>query len=167
MLLARSRSLFFLAFTASLLVMAGVVYLEFWVGLETCPLCLVQRFFLVIFAAVCLLALVQGPGRTGQYVYWGLAFSSALFGALGASRQVWLQSNAIMPDESCHPTLGHMFSSMPLTEVIEALLLGTPDCVQLKWTLLEMSVAEWSLLAFAGMAVFTFIQLLYVHRQAL
>lgn len=167
MLLTRSRSLFFLSFTASLLVMGAVLYLEFGVGLEPCPLCLVQRFFLVAFGAACLAAFIHSPGRVGQYVYWGLASLAACLGALSASRQVWLQSSSMVPAEICHPTFGHMLRSMPLSQVIESLLLGTADCVRIKWTLLEMSIAEWSLLAFAGMAVFTLIQLLYVHRQAL
>lgn len=167
MFLARSRSLFFLAFTASLLIMMAVLYLEFGVGLEPCPLCLVQRFFLVAFAAACLAAFIHSPGREGQYVYWGLSSLFACLGALAASRQVWLQNSSMVPAEVCHPTIGHMLLSMPFGQVIESLLLGTADCVRIKWTLLEMSVAEWSLLAFAGMAVFTLIQLLCVHRQAL
>ncbi|UVJ44194.1 disulfide bond formation protein B [Pseudomonas sp. LS1212] len=166
MFLARSRSLFFLAFMASLLVMGGVLYLEFGVGLQPCPLCLVQRFFLVAFGAVCLAAFIHAPGRAGQHVYWGLAVTCALLGALAASRQVWLQSGTQAPQASCQPPLGQMLRSMPFNEVAETLLLGTPDCVRIKWTLLQMSLAEWSLLAFAGMAVFALIQLLYRYRQA-
>ncbi|MCY1393428.1 disulfide bond formation protein B [compost metagenome] len=164
MFLARLRSLFLMGFLASLMIIGAVVYLEYGVGLKPCPLCWVQQFFLVGFGATCLLAFIHAPARLGRYAYWGAAFTFALFGALAASRQVWLQSNAAVPEQACHPSLQHMIQTLPLRQVIESLLFGTPDCVLVKWTLVGMSVAEWSLLAFAGMMVFSFMQFFYLRR---
>ncbi|MCY1402623.1 disulfide bond formation protein B [compost metagenome] len=165
MFLARSRSLFLMGFLASLLIIGAVLYLEYEVGLQPCPLCWVQQFFLFGFGAICLMAFIHAPAQLGQYIYGGAAFSFALFGALAASRQVWLQSNGVVPEQTCHPTLAQMLQTLPLRQVVESLLFGTPDCVLVKWTLLGMSVAEWSLLAFSGMLVFSFLQFLCMRRR--
>jgi disulfide bond formation protein DsbB len=161
MILARSRSMFLTAFFASVLIMGAALYLEYQVGLKPCSLCIVQRVFLVIFGLLCLLAAVHFPATKGMRGYMGGALSCAVLGGLAATRQLWLQNypQAWMP--TCHPDLWGTLLHMPVSEALKVLVLGTPDCAAVNWTLSGLSLPEWSLLAFAGLALFALLQLLH------
>jgi disulfide bond formation protein DsbB len=53
-----------------------------------------------------------------------------------------------------------MLEALPFQEIIRLVLHGSADCAEVNWTLLGMSIPEWSLLAFAGMLLFAGYQLL-------
>ncbi|WP_312207014.1 disulfide bond formation protein B [Pseudomonas kuykendallii] len=158
--LASSRSLFLLAFLACVLVMAGALYLEHVVGLEPCPLCILQRICVIAFGLVCLVAAIHGPRRRGRRAYSVFALFSAVAGAAVAGRQVWLQK--IPADElpACLPSLDYMMEALPFQDIIRLVLHGTADCAEVKWTLFGLSLPEWSMLAFAGLILFALFQLL-------
>jgi disulfide bond formation protein DsbB len=161
MILARSRSMFLLAFFASVAIMGAALYLEYEVGLQPCSLCIVQRFFVSGFGVCCLAAAVHFPRRFGMRIYSGVALLSALLGSLAATRQLWLQENADTSTAICHPGLWQMLQQGSLLQTLKILVLGTPDCAAVNWTLLSLSLPEWSLLGFTGLAAFAVIQLLH------
>ncbi|MBC9252776.1 disulfide bond formation protein DsbB [Pseudomonas alcaligenes] len=160
MALATPRSLFLIAFIGCLALMGGALYLEHVVGLEPCPMCIVQRIFVVLFAVICLIAAIHGPASRGRRLYALLALLCAIGGAGTAARQVWLQSVPADQLEACLPSLEFMMEALPLQEIVRLVFHGTADCAEVTWTLFGMSVPEWSLLAFAGMILFSLLQLL-------
>lgn len=164
MVLARSRSLFFLAFVASSLVLSAALYLQFAVGLYPCSLYLVQRFFIGAFALVCMVAAVHGAGRFGSRAYAAAGLCMAMAGGGAAVRQLWLQGRGAVPENFCHSDLHCLWQSEPLAETFKSLLLGGAECARVNWSLLDMTWPEWSLLAFVGMAVFCLLQLLQRRR---
>lgn len=161
MILARSRSMFLLAFFASVSIMGAALYLEYEVGLQPCSLCIVQRFFVAAFGVSCLAAAVHFPRTRGMRIYTAIALLSALLGGLAATRQLWLQDHADASAITCHPSLWQMLHHAPLLQTLKVLVMGTPDCGSVNWTLLSLSLPEWSLLGFTGLAVFAVIQILH------
>ena len=157
--LVSSRTLFLLAFVGCLLIMAGALYLEHVVGLQPCPLCVVQLVCVMLFGLLCLLAAVHGPGMLGQRLYAGLLMLITLTGAGTAARQVWLQSVPADQLPSCIPPLDYLMDTLPFQEIVRVVLHGSADCAEVSWTLFTLSVAEWSLLAFVGMLVFALLQM--------
>lgn len=153
MFLARSRSLFSLAFLAAAPVMAASLYLEYGVGLEPCSLCVVQRLFLACFCLVSLLGALHGPGRVGCRVYGALGLAFALAGAATAARQVLLQQ--IPPEELmiCQPGLHCLLEQVSPLQALQLMFRATAECAQIHWTLFDLSIPEWSLLAFVGMSI--------------
>lgn len=160
MSLISSRSLFFLGFAGCLGLMAVALYLEHVVGLEPCPLCIVQRVCVIVFGLVCLLAALHGPGKLGRRIYASLGLLAALLGAATAGRQVWLQSVPADQLPSCLPSLEYMMAALPFQEIIRLMLHGTADCAEVSWTLLGLSIPEWSLLGFIGMLLFCLLLML-------
>ncbi|MCY1352868.1 Disulfide bond formation protein B [compost metagenome] len=160
MSLASTRSLFLLGFLGCLALMGAALYLEHVVGLQPCPLCIVQRICVIAFGAVCLIAALHAPGVTGQRIYAVLALPSAAAGAATAGRQVWLQSVPADQLPACLPSLEYMMDALPFQDIVRLVLHGTADCAEVSWTLFGLSIPEWSLLAFAGMILFSLFQLL-------
>ena len=56
------------------------------------------------------------------------------------------------------------FHSLP--GLIAALLLGSADCAAITWSFFELSLPEWSLLAFLLLAALALARLLYVQPAA-
>jgi len=164
MLLASSRSLFFMAFIAGALALSASLYLEYAVGLQLCSLSMVQRFFLMVFAGICLIAAVHGPKRSGCCVYWLLSIFSCLGGLVTAWRHVLLQDAPPARWLECSPGLEYMLGNMSWWCVLKRVFQGTADCAQITWTLFDLSIPEWSLLFFVGMTILGVVQLLHLLR---
>jgi protein dithiol:quinone oxidoreductase len=125
------------------------LYLQHAVGLNPCPMCIVQRYALI---GVGLLALLLSAFDARRLHLWGgaLVIAVAGFGAFTAARQSWLQW---FPPEilSCGRDLYGMIESFPLRRVVPMIFRGTGDCSEIDWTFLGMSIANWSFLNFGFM----------------
>src|SRR5690606_6012120 len=123
MSLANSRSLFFFAFIGCVLLMAAALYLEHVVGLEPCPLCVMQRICVIGFGLVCLVAALHGPAALGRRLYSLLALVFAAGGAATAGRQIWLQS--LPPDQlpaSCMSmSMDYIREYLPLLDMLRVM----------------------------------------------
>ncbi|QBM28741.1 disulfide bond formation protein B [Hydrogenophaga pseudoflava] len=126
------------------------MYLQHVVGLEPCPMCIVQRYALILVAIVAGVAasLSGAKGRRVGVVLMGLL---ALGGAFVAARQSFLQW---YPPEvlSCGRDFYGMIESFPLKRAIPMIFKGSGDCSAIDWTFLGLSIANWSFLCFAGIA---------------
>ena len=127
------------------------LYLQHVVGLEPCPMCIVQRYALVLVAIFS--ALTGTSGRKGLQVFGAalLVFTSG-FGAFVAARQSWLQW---YPPEvaSCGRDFYGMIETFPLQRAIPMIFKGGGDCSKVDWTFLGGSIANWSFLCFCGIAM--------------
>ncbi|KAF6693367.1 disulfide bond formation protein B [Pseudomonas sp. EKM23D] len=153
MSLAPSRSLFFLAFLAGALTLGASYYLEFGVSLRPCFLCQLQRVFLAAFTLINLIAALHNPKRPVISLYGLASVACATLGAITAVRQILLQNAA--PDQAadCWPSLNHMLDNLSLWQALQQAVEGTVDCVEINWTLFDLSLPEWSLLFFVGMLI--------------
>ena len=127
------------------------LYLQHVVGLEPCPMCIVQRYTLVLVALVALSGAVLGRRPAGQAVAAGLMLLLAGFGAVTAANQSWLQW---YPPEfaSCGRDFYGMIETFPLQRVIPMLFKGSGDCSAVDWTFLTLTIANWSFLNFCLIA---------------
>jgi disulfide bond formation protein DsbB len=140
----------------------GILYLQQVVGLEPCPMCIVQRYALILVAVVATVAALL-PGRKGRRVGVGLMGALAVGGAFVAARQSFLQWN---PPEimSCGRDFYGMIESFPLKRAIPMIFKGSGDCSAVDWTFLGLTIANWSFLCFSGIAVLAL--LLLVRRPS-
>lgn len=127
------------------------LYLQHVVGLEPCPMCIVQRYAMTGVAMIALVAVFWHQGWRGQ-VMAVLASVLSLGGAFVAARQSWLQW---YPPEvlSCGRDFYGMVESFPLQRAIPMIFRGGGDCSKVDWTFLGGSIANWSFVAFVATAV--------------
>lgn len=145
------RRVLALVCAACIAMLAFGLYLQHGVGLEPCPMCIVQRYALVLVAIVAgITALSQRQGLlvTGAGV---MALLSGL-GAFVAARQSFLQW---YPPEiaSCGRDLYGMIETFPLKRAIPMIFKGSGDCTKIDWTFLGLSIANWSFVCFVVIAV--------------
>ena len=129
-------------------------YLQYFRGLDPCPLCYVQRGFFYLVLGTCVVAAIHDPRRGGALGYGILAALFASGGAAAASRQVWLQHLPADKVPQCGPDLFFMMKNFPLSETLTKLVVGTGDCAKVDWTFLGLSIAGWSLICFVALAVY-------------
>lgn len=164
--LARTRSLFFLAFLTCALIAGATVYLGRLVAFAPCPLCFLQRALLLSFAMICLVASLHAPGEAGWRLYASVLFLIALVGAVAAARQVWLQASPPENIASCLENLQYLLDTQPYLKVLWMVFVGSAGCSEITWSLFGISMPEWSLLAFAGLSLFAAYYLFIEFRRS-
>jgi len=128
--------------------------LQFVVGLEPCPLCIIQRLLLFAAGVAFLVAALHHPaGRLGASVYGGLIAVLATLGVAVAGRHVWLQHLPPERRPACGPALDHLLSTFGPIEGMSRVLRGSGECGVVDWTLLSFSIPEWTLAAFVALSV--------------
>jgi disulfide bond formation protein DsbB len=127
--------------------------LQHVVGLEPCPMCIVQRYVLVLVGMVSAVG-TAWPGVGGRRVVGLLTLLLSGFGAFVAARQSWLQW---YPPEvaTCGRDFYGMIESFPLQRAIPMIFKGSGDCSAVDWTFLTLSIANWSFLNFCFIGALT------------
>ncbi|MDO9277008.1 MAG: disulfide bond formation protein B [Polaromonas sp.] len=135
----------------SMAMLAFGMYLQHVVGLEPCPMCIVQRYSLVLAALLAGLTAIFS-GRAALIGGSVLLLINVVFGAFVASRQSWLQW---FPPEvaSCGRDFYGMIETFPLQRVIPMIFKGSGDCSKIDWTFLGLSIANWSFLSFTSISL--------------
>lgn len=134
------------------------MYLQHVQGLEPCPMCIVQRYALMLVAVFAGLASLKG--QSGWWKSFGaLAWLASGFGAFVAARQSWLQWN---PPEfaTCGRDFYGMIENYSISRAIPMIFRGSGDCTAVDWTFLGGSIANWSFICFVGFSVLLLVLLL-------
>ena len=124
------------------------IYLQEVVGLNPCPMCIVQRYALILVAIIS--ALTAASSKLGVHAGGAaLLLVVAGFGAFVAARQSWLQW---YPPEivTCGRDFYGMIETFPLKRALPMIFKGSGDCTKVDWSFLGGSIANWSFLCFCG-----------------
>ena len=140
------------------------MYLQHGVGLVPCPMCIVQRYVMVLMALVALLGVVL-PSRRVSLGVGNALLLLGTGGAYVAARQTWLQW---YPPEfaSCGRDFYGMIETFPLQRAIPMIFKGGGDCTKVDWTFLGGSIANWSFLAFVGLGLLALATTVQVWRSS-
>jgi disulfide bond formation protein DsbB len=142
------------------ILLAFGLYLQHVVGLEPCPMCIVQRYALVLIAIAAGVA-AAFRSRGAHVAGAGLMVLLAGFGVFVAARQSWLQWH---PPEvaSCGRDFYGMIETFPLQRAIPMIFRGSGDCSKVDWTFLGGSIANWS---FVWFVIFGVVGIVLLARQ--
>jgi disulfide bond formation protein DsbB len=162
-LLNQPRRVWQLMFLAIVVMLAFGLYLQHVVGLEPCPMCIVQRYVYVLMAFVALLGAGFG-GRKSSLVAGSWLVVLGAGGAYVAARQSWLQW---YPPEfaSCGRDFYGMIETFPLQRAIPMIFRGSGDCTKVDWTFLGGSIANWSFVCFTAFALLALLTVIQVVRH--
>jgi disulfide bond formation protein DsbB len=146
--------------------MAYALYAQHGLGLEPCPLCILQRIAVIATGMVFLVAALHAPRGAGRWVYGLLAFLAASVGAGVAGRHVWLQS--LPPDQvpACGPGYDYMMEAFPFTQALRMIFSGSGECAEVDWTFLGQSMPMWTLICFVVLALWALASPMIARRRA-
>jgi protein dithiol:quinone oxidoreductase len=163
--LLTSRKLALAGFLVCTGLILAALYFQYVEHLEPCPLCMLQRICFFVLGIVFLIAALHGPRKIGVRVYGVLELALACTGLGFATRHVWLQWYP-PATESCTSDLFYQMRRFPVLNVIEKALRATGDCAKVDWTFLGLSMAQWSWIWFAILALLVVRILLRSGRSA-
>ena len=139
------------------------MYLQYSVGLEPCPMCIVQRYALILVAVFTGLGALRGSA--GWWKTFGfLALLAAGVGAFVAARQSFLQW---YPPEfaTCGRDFYGMIENYPISRAVPMIFRGSGDCTAIDWTFLGGSIANWSFVCFVVIAAALLVAMLRGGRR--
>lgn len=136
----------------SFLICCGLIgfayYLQNILNLQPCPLCVLERCVFAILASLFLLAAIHNPGPSGQRIYGSLLLFFAMMGMFFAGRHLWLQGHPSALGEICVPGISYLLKSLPLSQAIKTMFMGTSECSKVDWSFLGLSIPGWTFLFF-------------------
>jgi disulfide bond formation protein DsbB len=146
-----SRAIFAAIFVACASLIGFGLALQHAVGLEPCPMCILQRYAFVMIGIVALVAAIHGPVRVGVRVYSFLIAAFAVAGGSVSVRQSFLQRFPAPEPGNCMASdLDFLLGNFPLAQALPKIFAGTGDCAKVDWSLFGLSIAEWALVWFLG-----------------
>jgi disulfide bond formation protein DsbB len=123
------------------------LFAQYGLGLEPCPLCILQRVSVITAGVLFLLALLHDPGDRGARVYGVLIDLAALAGIAVAARQIWIIAQPPGSVAECGASLDYMMAVLPWHEVLAKVLTGSGECAKVDWMFLGLNMPTWVLMA--------------------
>jgi disulfide bond formation protein DsbB len=145
----------FIFVAATALILDAVFYMQDYLGLDPCPMCVLSRYTFTAIAIVALAAAIHGPRSLALKVYASLVTLLAVAGAGVSIRHSYLQ-HFPPATESCGADLEFLLNSLPLSQALPKIFSGTGSCSSVHWKLLGLSIPEWALVwfvIFAALAI--------------
>ena len=149
-----TRPFFAALFVVCVGLLAFALYLQEEVGLEPCPMCILQRYAFTAIGIVALVAAIHGPRGRALKAYGGLLIVLAIAGGGVAIRQSYIQHFPPLTS-SCGTDLEFLVNTFPISQALPKIFSGSADCAAVHWRLLGLSIAEWALAWFAIFVVAT------------
>lgn len=154
-----------IAFVSAVLI--GVaLYFEHVMGMEPCPLCVLQRIVVIIIGVIALFAATHNPGRWGLRVYAGMLFIFSVAGAAIAGRHVWLQNLPKDQVPECGPGLDYIMEVFSVFDALSFILKGSGECAEASWAFLGLTIPGWTLVIFTGFVIISIYLLFSKHRYS-
>lgn len=145
----------FIFVAATALILDAVFYMQDYLGLDPCPMCVLSRYTFTAIAIVALVAAIHGPRGKPLKAYASLVTVLALAGAGVSIRHSYLQH---FPPamESCGTDLEFLLNTLPLSKALPKIFAGSGSCSSVHWKFLGLSIPEWALVwfvIFAALAI--------------
>ncbi len=148
--LNRERRFLVLLGVICLALIGGALYMQIVLGEAPCPLCILQRYALLLIALFAFIGAAM-PGKRSLTILEGLVVLSAIGGMAAAGNHVYILAN---PAVSCGiDTLQPIVDGLPLATVLPLVFQVDGFCSTPYPPVLGLSLAQWALLAFTLTAI--------------
>ena len=129
-------------------------------GLEPCPLCILQRILVLAIGFFCFIGFLIKPGYLGTRIVGCLGLTLSGIGAVVSIRHLWLQSLPEDQAPACGPGLEYLIDIHPPIDVLKLILEGDGTCAEISWSLLGISIPGWTLIGFIGLILVNVTQII-------
>lgn len=158
-----------IAYSTGLMTVA--LFFEYYLLLEPCMLCYLQRFAAILVGLIGLVGFIHNSKKIIFFkFYLGMSVVSVLMGISLSIRQLYLQSLPAELVPSCAPDMDYLLDSLPFFEVLIMAIQGDGNCAEVLWSFLGISIPGWLLIGFFLVLVYLLKSLLIaneIHSQKL
>ena len=145
------RKLLLAGFLGSIFLMAtALMYFQYYLQLEPCPLCIMQRVVVISLGLVFLVAAIHNPAAIGRKIYAIVLAIIASIGLAISVRHVWIQNLPADQVPECGPGLDYMLEVFPLMKALTMVFQGSGECAEVLWQFLGLTIPGWMLVVFSG-----------------
>ena len=148
----RTSRLYTLVFLICLALLGFGLYLQHWVGLDPCPWCVVQRLGFILVGLIALAGALHRPGPIGTVAYSTFGFAAAAAGTAAAVYHVYLQADPERAAKCVGSPVERILDQLDVGSMIPPLLQYSGPCTLKPWSLLGLSIPDWSLAWFVLLA---------------
>ena len=132
--------------------MAYALYEEHVVGLEACPLCILQRIAMIALGFVFVVAALHAPRGAGARVYAALGALTALVGMGISGWHVRLQNLPPAEVPACGPGYDYIMSTFGWLDGLSMIFTASGECAEVNWSFLGLSMPAWVFIWFVALA---------------
>lgn len=133
--------------------MGYALFAEHVLGLEACPLCILQRMAFIGLGLVLLVAGLHSPGGAVARLYGSLGLALAAVGAGIAGRHFYIQHLPADRVPACGPGLDYIMDAFPLLDALELIFTGSGECATVNWSFLGLSMPGWTFIWYVLLGV--------------
>ena len=138
------RNLLLTGFLIYVLLIVYVLYAQYVLGVEPCPLCILQRVAVIALGMSFLFLALRPPLRKQSKFFTSLLLVMISSAGVGiAARHVWLQNLPPGKVPGCGPGLDFMMANFPLSEVFQMVFSGSGECAEISWSFAFLSMPAW------------------------
>lgn len=142
-----SRLAFAAIFAACAALIGIALYMQEEMGLEPCPMCILQRYAFAAIGIAALIGSIHGPRGAMLKVYAALVVLFAMAGGGVALRQSYVQ-HFPPATAACGTDLEFLVNAFPISQALPKIFAGTGDCSVVHWRMLGLSIPEWAFVWF-------------------
>jgi disulfide bond formation protein DsbB len=131
--------------------MGYALYEEHVVGLEACPLCILQRMAMIAVGLVFAVAALHAPRGAGARVYGVLGALAALTGMSISGWHVRLQNLPPADVPACGPGYDYIMDTFGWLDGLSMIFTASGECAEINWSFLGLSMPAWVFLCFIAL----------------
>jgi protein dithiol:quinone oxidoreductase len=137
--------------------MSYALYTQHILGLEVCPLCVLQRMIIITLGLVLAVAALHAPRGAGARVYAVLGALVALVGMGVSGWHVRLQNLPPAEVPSCGPGYDYIMDTFGWLEGLSMIFTASGECAEVNWEWLGLSMPAWVFVWFAALGALALI----------
>ena len=123
--------------------MSYALYTQHVLGLEVCPLCVLQRIIIITLGIVLAVAALHAPRGAGARAYAVLGALVALVGMGVSGWHVRLQNLPPAEVPSCGPGYDYIMDTFGWLEGLSMIFTASGECAEVNWAWLGLSMPAW------------------------
>jgi disulfide bond formation protein DsbB len=127
------------------------LYAEHILGLEACPLCILQRMALIALGFVFAAAALHAPRGAGARAYAALGALAALVGLGISGWHVRLQNLPPAEVPACGPGYDYIMSTFGWLDGLSMIFTASGECAEVNWSWLGLSMPAWVFIWFVAL----------------
>ena len=131
--------------------MGYALYQQHVVGLEACPLCILQRAAMIAIGLVFAVAALHAPVGAGARVYAVLGALAALTGMGISGWHVRLQNLPPSEVPACGPGFDYIMDAFGWLGGLRMIFTGSGECAVVNWSFLGLSMPAWVFIWFVAL----------------